>query len=38
VQLRTLCGAGIIDFEIVQNTVVNVLNPNAFLKYNSYNK
>jgi REP element-mobilizing transposase RayT len=31
-------GKGIIDVEIVQNTVVNVLNPNAFLKYNSYNK
>jgi REP element-mobilizing transposase RayT len=31
-------GKGIIDVEIVQNTVVNVLNPNPFLKYNSYNK
>ena len=31
-------GKGIIDVEIVHNTVVNVLNPSAFLKYTSYNK
>lgn len=31
-------GKGIIDVEIVQIPIVDVLNPNSFIKYNSYEK
>ncbi len=29
-------GRGLLDVEIVQIPIVNVLNPNAIIKYNSY--
>lgn len=29
-------GKGIIDVELVQIPFVNILNPNSFIKYNSY--
>jgi hypothetical protein len=31
-------GKGILDVEIAQIPVVNVLNPNSIIKYNSYDK
>ncbi len=31
-------GNGIIDVEVIQTPVVNVLNPNLFVKYNSYDE
>ena len=35
---ETFAQRGIIDVEVVQIPVVNVLNSNSFVKYNSYEK